>query len=270
VAKKSTLIDCIFCGNEQVPRAVEDVIPLWLANKMAHYAVEEQRAQGKPGDNANYVSYVYAHPDQMAKDADDNTMGANASSTTPIGKIPNAFLLPDVCGTCNSGWMSNLEEVAKKLIPGLLEGRSKTIDPFEQLILAMWVIKTCIAYDATNEERFIPEEYGSRHLFNLGYPLPGTQVVIGHDAGTVQQGQILHGRTRYPAEGVFVRSVHIGLRFDHFMCYMALNMVDPPDEREQMTRILEHLGRPWLTEIWPPKGRLPWPTEEAKATRSPC
>lgn len=269
MARKPKPIDCIFCGDKQVPRAVEDVIPLWLANKMAHYAVEAQKAQGKPANKANYVGYVYADPDQMARDADANTIGANATSATLLGRIPKAFVLPDVCKTCNGGWMSNLEEVAKKLIPGLLEGKSKTIDPFEQLILAMWVIKMCIAYDATNDERYIPEEYGSRLLLNLGYPLPGTQVVIGHDAGTVQQGQILYGRNRYPADGVFVRSVHIGFRFDHFMCYMALNMVDPPDEREQMTRIVEHLDRPWLSEIWPPKGRLVWPSDEAKATRPP-
>ena len=46
MAKKSRLIDCIFCGNEQVPRAVEDVIPLWLANKMAYYAVKSKEPKG--------------------------------------------------------------------------------------------------------------------------------------------------------------------------------------------------------------------------------
>lgn len=268
MARKPKLIDCIFCGESQVTRAKEDVIPLWLANKMAYYSVKAQKAQGKPGDKANYVNYVYGDPDELTSDTENNTMGVNATSVTPVGQIPNAFILPDVCTKCNGGWMCNLEEVAGKLIPGFLEGRSKTVDPFEQLILAMWVIKTCIAYDATNDERFIPPEYGSRLLFNNGFPMLGTQVVIGHDGTTVQKGEILYGRKRYPLDGILVPSVHIGLRFDHFMCYMALSMVDPKDPRKQMTRTID-LKDPWLSEIWPPKGRLSWPSEVALASRAP-
>ncbi len=266
MAKKPKLIDCIFCGETQVPRAKEDVIPLWLANKMAYYSVQAQKAQGKAGDKADYVNYVYADPDQLTSDTEDKTMGKNATSITPVGHIPKAFILPDVCATCNGGWMCNLEEVAGKLIPGFLEGRVKTLDPFEQLILAMWVIKTCIAYDATNDERFIPPEYGSRLLFTNGFPLLGTQVVIGHDVRAVQQGEILYGRKEYPLDGILVPSVHIGLRFDHFMCYTALSMIDPKDPRKQITRTID-LKDPWLTEIWPPKGRLSWPSEAALASR---
>ena len=263
--RKRRLVTCIFCGDEDVPGSKEDVIPLWLANKMAYYSVEAQKAQGKPGDKANYVHYVYADPDQLTRDTEKNAMGENATSVTPVGQIPKAFILPDVCATCNGGWMCNLEEVARKLIPGFLEGRVKTLDPFEQLILAMWVMKTCIAYDATNDERLIPVEYGSRLLYNLGYPLPGTQVVIGHDGTAVQQGEILHGRTQYPSDGTLVPSVHIGLRFDHFMCYMAFNLVDRNDTREQKTRIIDFEDSR-LTEIWPPKGRLSWPSEAALAS----
>src|SRR5258708_6342379 len=98
---RQRLINCTFCGDQDVPRGIEDVLPLWLANKLGYYA-----QQHHPGTQPSYNSYTYT---DLAQFSDDVTGGTGALTQRHVGAVPKAFKLPDVCVECNGGWMSRLE-----------------------------------------------------------------------------------------------------------------------------------------------------------------
>ena len=55
-----------------------------------------------------------------------------------------------VCDKCNTGWMSDLEELAKPVISPLLLGEHRSIDTEQQLTIAVWAVKTAMTLEATS------------------------------------------------------------------------------------------------------------------------
>jgi hypothetical protein len=49
-----------------------------------------------------------------------------------------------VCKACNTGWMSNLEELSKPLLVGMMKGRNRTLYLVSQRIVATWAYKTAL------------------------------------------------------------------------------------------------------------------------------
>jgi hypothetical protein len=144
------LVNCIFCGDQQVPGGEEDVLPRWVGSKLRYYA------QHHPGVEPVYVGYDHDNPSDFRTDVDDRS-GTQATGMDHTGGRPMARKLPDVCMECNRGWMSRLEQSAGLLIPGFLVGESKILTPYDQFNLSTWMVKTCLTYDAARSERFIPE-----------------------------------------------------------------------------------------------------------------
>jgi hypothetical protein len=234
-----------------VPRSKEDVIPKWLAEKLAHYA-----RQHHPEREPRYSDYSY-----------DKLAGFGAGS--PAGErklgaaIPTAFHLPEVCESCNRGWMSALEEAAKRLIPGLLEGQPKLLAPFDQFVLAMWTIKTALTYDAAHEDRWIPADHGTRKLFQLGYPLPGSHVMVGHDPDHVMEGAVAHGRQDMGFEvSTNMHAARFAFQFDRLLLKAHVNYGEHPAEsRTQVPGFPPSL--PYFHQTWPPVPRYWWPSDAA-------
>jgi hypothetical protein len=52
-----------------------------------------------------------------------------------------------VCARCNSGWMSELEELARPLLTPLIHGETLTLQPEDQAVLAGWIAKTVMTAD---------------------------------------------------------------------------------------------------------------------------
>lgn len=55
-----------------------------------------------------------------------------------------------VCGTCNNGWMSNLEQACIPLIGSLMQDLAAPLDPAQQTLLSTWAVKTAMVLDSTN------------------------------------------------------------------------------------------------------------------------
>jgi hypothetical protein len=255
--KRPRLIDCTFCGDEQVRSSDEDVFPRWLARKLAYLAEQHHL-----GTKASYTNYSY---ERLADLGTERTTGE-----TLVGDIPTAFHLPDVCVVCNGGWMGHLEETARPLMVGLLTGEQKPLAPFDQFVLAMWTVKTCVTYDAARKTRLIPEEFGSRHLYQLGYPLPGAQVNIGHDPAHVPMGELLHGRR--PLNGrsmasrrgiaVDMEAVQFSFQFDCLILQATINYgLDLVHHPEWVVTV--PAKPPYLHPLWPPGDRFLWPSDAA-------
>lgn len=126
-------ITCVLCG-ESGPSAVEDVIPRWIAKTIA--------AKGVPP----YFDLTI----EMDEGAPETT------SIRRIGGLPLPWKLPDVCEPCNGGWMSQLEQAMKHAGKRLVEGRHYRLSPFEQTVIATWMTKTALLYDAARGNQVVP------------------------------------------------------------------------------------------------------------------
>src|ERR1039458_1619145 len=116
----------MFCADTSVPSSGEDVFPMWLQKKLAYVA-----RQYHPDAQPHYTTYVY---DSLSTFQEDITRDANIrrEGYRVLGARPAAYKLPDVCETCNRGWMSRLEEAGKLVMVGLIAGKSKLLTPYDQ------------------------------------------------------------------------------------------------------------------------------------------
>lgn len=253
------LITCIFCGAVDVESSGEDIIPLWLQNKLRYYA-----EQPHPGVPARYVNYSYDNLATFEADTRSETPGASAIGQDITGARPTIHKLPDVCTTCNGGWMSRLEQAAGKLIPGLLEGKSKVLAPFDQLILATWTVKTSLTYDASYPTQWIPTEAGSRPFFRLGRPAPRSVVVIAHDANHIPEGAFLHSRQNVESPhlgGPLVRAIFVLFQFDCLILGATIDYTEGLTEDDPLIGI--DFDAPHRELIWPQQGPFLWPPSQS-------
>jgi hypothetical protein len=131
--------------------------------------------------------------------------------------------------------MGRLEAAAKQVIVGLIAGEPKALAPYDQFVLGMWTVKTSLTYDSAADMRIIPEEFGTRQLFRLGYPLPGAYVAIGHDPNHKPDGSLAHGRQELTGRAVAVqgeasfdvRAVRFAFQFDHSSCRRSSTTAKP-------------------------------------------
>src|ERR1039457_1035084 len=88
-----------------------------------------------------------------------------------------------VCKACNGGWMSDLETAVSSLLdPVALDGRP--LNPREQALLAIWVMKTALTMDAAQspDDRVIPCEV-ARHFGRDRHLPDGAQVWMASYTG---------------------------------------------------------------------------------------
>lgn len=108
-----------------------------------------------------------------------------------LGGRPFTQKVRDVCGPCNSGWMSRLESTAGRVLTPLILGQSGSISKEDTATVAAWVQKTALvgmlvsSKDARTRGYGLPsEEY--RALYTLqhhGAPLPASRFWIGRYEG---------------------------------------------------------------------------------------
>lgn len=103
----------------------------------------------------------------------------NTRTTYPSDRFN--ITVRQVCGTCNHGWMSDLENTSKELlVPLILGARTTPLSVPEQKRLATWGYKTAImtALAYPEDERFVPaEDY--RLFYEHRKPPDGTFMWIG-------------------------------------------------------------------------------------------
>ena len=96
------------------------------------------------------------------------------------------LVVSDVCARCNSGWLSDLENAAKKLLPGLSSGDRGLgeLSQPERCTLARWATKTGFLVQCTAAVRLpiAPEAFGALRDRPDKLP-PGTFVFAFQDNG---------------------------------------------------------------------------------------
>jgi hypothetical protein len=223
--RKRKLITCIFCGDENAESSGEDVFPKWIAKKLAHVSQELH-----PEHPPDYIEHTYSNTDDFSDDMTLGEPGRKAIEQRHRGTKPIIDKLPEVCTTCNTGWMSRLESNVIPVIEGFIFGRDKVIDPYDQFVIATWITKTCLTYDAGHENPWIPTEMGSRRFYETGYPLFGVHAMIGHDPKHTPEGALVHARgprgRAQRRDGTTFDVVHFAFQFDYLLVRAVINCFD--------------------------------------------
>jgi hypothetical protein len=249
----------MFCGDQNVPQGTEDVIPLWLAKKLAYVA-----QQHHPERQPTYKDYSY----ENLADFPSGT----PKSEREVGAIPKAFKLPGICAECNRGWMSRLEQAVILVMEGfILRGTPKLLTPYDQLVLSTWMTKTCLTYDAAAEPiRLISEERGTRAFFQRPFPPWNSYVHIGHDPNHTPEGSIGHRRGwrhgDYRVSGQPVIPVHIArfsFQFDYLILTAGIHYGEDDLANYGLIQTVAPPDSPYFHQIWPPVERFLWPSDAA-------
>lgn len=113
-------------------------------------------------------------------------------STRDLGiSPPFRRTVRNVCGPCNNGWMSRLEDTAKRVLRPLILGEPGTVQPADQGTLAAWAEKTALVAMLVSSEEDRANGYGLpvseyRELYFIraeSTPLPASQFWIGRYDG---------------------------------------------------------------------------------------
>jgi hypothetical protein len=224
---------CIFC-DERGPRSVEDINPRWMVTELG----------GVGPIRTDHFTHVPGMP--VAKRT--STHGSMATL-----KVPN------VCVTCNGGWMSVLEDATKPILLPLVRGQSQslTIDACRQL--AAWGQLKCITLDAYYRDPHLPASI-AHHFCKRQQPMPNCLVIIGRYAPPGAGVALPFGRKKLepPKVGrgsaVFVRT---SFAFRHFYISVMLGGPSAVPTRFVFHSYDDRLAQSWPRDVnddlnWPP------------------
>lgn len=116
-----------------------------------------------------------------------NRLGRDLGTYPPFRQT-----VQDVCGRCNSGWMSGLEAIAQRVLSPLILGRPHVIEPADQAPTTVWVHKSALVAMLVSSDEARADGYGVppgeyHDLYRArenGHPVPGTQCWIARYEGT--------------------------------------------------------------------------------------
>lgn len=231
---------CEWCG--RAPTTREHLIPQWLRDQISLRWVD---------DDGLDISVERAN-EQGPRDGRSHT--ARAAEV----------VVSKVCGTCNSGWMADLEALIQPILGPLVAGEARRVDEQDQALLAFWAAKTAVL---------------------AGALIPGTVVIDGDDRDQIavlnQAPLGFHIRLAYRPN--IAESPVLLYASSHVASLPGEDPVGDEPNSFSVTWALGHLvvavvGGPgmrnldrWMTgshlplTIWPPTpGGLLWPPVEPR------
>lgn len=129
---------CIFCGSEGLTK--QHVFPDWLKEYFPR-SEKDMRKQF-----STFFKY------------DKGTIIATPKFRRRTGHL-GTTKVRNVCGNCNNGWMSRLEQEAKPIIVELLKGNVIALDKTKQELLSRWIMLVNIMIEYTDVKTMaIPQE----------------------------------------------------------------------------------------------------------------
>ncbi|WP_246076550.1 hypothetical protein [Amycolatopsis cihanbeyliensis] len=171
----------------------------------------------------------------------------------------------EVCGTCNNGWMSKLEGVARRVLTPFILGEPGAISPEDQGAVATWIQKTALTAMLVSSEEDRKGGYGlpasEYHalyaLRDKAQPLPGSQFWIGRYNG-VRSWSVRATPLAVRVNGLpepdrpqgYAMTILLGQLVLH-----GLRFTTPSLQVEVSTGLD-------LPQLWPPAGPIMWPSRQ--------
>ena len=235
MAKAHPTITCVLC-NERGPSADEDVLARWLAKALA--------AKGTP-------PYF-----DLTIEMDEGA--AHTSAIRRVGGLPLPWKLPEVCESCNNGWMSQLEQAMTHAGKRLVEGKHYLLSPFEQTIVATWMTKTALLYDVARGDQVVPLDKGCHPFYATGQPLPRSQIMLAAIQPPDQSVVIPHRRKEHKlidrtTGNITLHGVDISFVFGFLLIQLYITF--DGDEADMFGYPTAH---PNLIQCWPIRQPISW------------
>jgi hypothetical protein len=173
-----------------------------------------------------------------------------------------------VCGACNNGWMSRLEEAASQvvapLIESLFEQQKQEIDTRSLPTLAAWSVKTAMVLESFNPDLRPFYSTSERTQIRLTRTIPqGTFVwlaVCAEQKAIYAAAKHLAGRDRSPGLSGLATTMVFGPVAIQVLSYRVPAAI-PAD-----TKVTFELREgPWdevLVPVWPIQGSPMWPPRQ--------
>ncbi len=232
---------CIFCNGYGLTK--QHVFPDWIKKILPRDSTNHHQ---------NITSYalgnnktIFVHPDLQIKNGH-----------------PGSRKIRNVCGNCNNGWMSELEQIAKPSLTDLILGNNTTLSQGIQAIIARWVVMTSIMAEYTDTNTISIQELHRTLLMSKSNPGEGWQIWLGNYSGNEwvfryrHHGGFLLKRDQYeklikenkkPELNLQISTIVLGALFIHSVCSLpevSQNFVFDNDLKESVIK------------IWPPNEEL--------------
>jgi len=189
----------------------------------------------------------------------------------PINELPRRWTskpfrttVKMVCGSCNSGWLSELEGATKPILTPLIQGEGRRIPYEDQALIAAWTCKTALVslLISSDEARLAgygvpPSEYTALYeQLDRVEPLPSSQYWIGSYTGDRRSASIWV--TPFVIEAIGADSPP-GIPSGYAMT-LALGKLVVQGVRFTTLALQVELATEWgFLDIWPPQDTFPWP-----------
>jgi hypothetical protein len=178
-----------------------------------------------------------------------------------------------VCGPCNNGWMSQLQEAAKAHLIPLFAGQSGVIEAAPRTAIAAWIAMATMTgeYISRDPTRIAVTQSDRDWLMNVGTAPKDWRIWIGRYQRRLWPGQWVHStfpvlETEYLPSTLTVDDRHPTLQTTAFVIgqlfVFAMSCVYPEIPRGWDWRTANRAPS-CLRQIWPHNGgALVWPAAE--------
>jgi hypothetical protein len=164
-----------------------------------------------------------------------------------------ALMSRKVCGRCNGGWLSRLEERVKPLMADFAANRPVVLSADEQTDLALWTsVATLIAMSMDPAAADFADPALARTLQRTRRPTVGMDVWLGANSHGEMGWFRSHALKMPPAparKGAWGATIAFGYAVMHVVCH------DVPEQRMRLKRD----ARRSMRRIWGPQDRVAWP-----------
>jgi hypothetical protein len=188
-----------------------------------------------------------------------NSLGKELGTGPMFGRT-----VRNVCFSCNSGWMSDLEQVAQRVFGPLILGEPGVIAPEDHGALAQWAQKTALVAMLVSSEADRAAGYGLSeseywHLYELrneARPLPASTLWLGKYTGQTRQAVVWVTPLVVELEDLpeptrphgYAVTIALGQLVIH-----AVRFTTPGMDVEMATR-------QGMSQLWPPQQPSEWPS----------
>lgn len=235
-------IVCRFC-NKLGPESIEDVLPEWYARELRADVIAGGAAIVPP---TWFGGTFEVKPDEPGTPTPDRPK-----------QTPAMFLLSNVCDSCNGGWMSRLENAAKRTLMPLIRGKERSLSPRAQWLIARWGQLKWISVAALSPEERLPDSR-AHHFFDMPDPLPDVEVHVGaydFDPAHISYPFIEAWGVAHRARGAPIDHLRVTVIFKHLVVTIGGPAAEDPTTRGGAPHDA-HLLKCWPE---PDLAGLPWP-----------
>ena len=233
---------CVFCSSDGKPTK-EHIIPKWLGPEL-------YRAQPPTGQSAEEKRFTHRFNPGPGDDSLPREWSANEVD----------LLTNSVCGQCNSGWLHDLEFVARPLLTRLVMGEPTDLATDQQKTVATWAYKTALLFQLLRaaDARAIPL-HRFRELFSLRRPTAEARVwlgaAVGNNAMRETSTEVNMVNVQHEVPGFFS-----ALALGRLLILCAGRLFPGPEQLQPGSR-----GRTTMTvPVWPASLRsVRWPPPKA-------